>query len=98
MDDQVEYVGYVADGMKHTPSEYMTSGRFFCSIVSHEGPDMVETVNRILGDHILMFGRTTHTPSRISPGPSIRSSVGTACPKTPWRASVGQSARAFGEP
>ena len=30
MDDQMEYMGYVAEDLKHKPSEYMTSGRFFC--------------------------------------------------------------------
>jgi len=66
MDDQVDYVGYVAEGLEHKPSEYMTGGRFFCSIVIHEGPDMVDMVNQSLGDHILMFGSDyPHSESRF---------------------------------
>ncbi len=66
MDDQVEYVGYVAEGVQHKPSDYITSGRFFCSIVLHEGPDMVDMVNKALGDHILMFGSDyPHSESRF---------------------------------
>jgi predicted TIM-barrel fold metal-dependent hydrolase len=66
MDDQVEYMGYVADGLKQKPSEYMTGGRFFCSIVLHEGPEMVKMVDTLLGDHILMFGSDyPHAESRF---------------------------------
>jgi aminocarboxymuconate-semialdehyde decarboxylase len=65
MDDQVDYVGYVAE-LEHKPSEYMTGGRFFCSIVLHEGPEMVDVVNRTMGDHILMFGSDyPHSESRF---------------------------------
>ncbi|MBV9121682.1 MAG: amidohydrolase [Chloroflexi bacterium] len=65
MDDQVHYVGYVAD-LKQTPSEYMTGGRFFASIVLHEGPDMLEMVSRMLGDQVLMFGSDyPHAESRF---------------------------------
>jgi predicted TIM-barrel fold metal-dependent hydrolase len=66
MDDQVTYMGYVADGLKHTMSDYMTSGRFFTSIVLHEGPDMLRMVTELLGDHILMFGSDyPHSESRF---------------------------------
>ncbi len=65
MDDQVDYVGYVAD-LKHKPSEYIAGGRFFCSIVIHEGPKMVQLVNDALGDHVLMFGSDyPHSESRF---------------------------------
>jgi uncharacterized protein len=66
MDDQVTYMGTVAEAMKHKPSEYMTSGRFFCSIVLHEGPEMVRMVSELLGDGILMFGSDyPHAESRF---------------------------------
>lgn len=65
MDDQVGYIGYVAD-IKQTPSEYMTSGRFFASIVLHEGPEMVAMVNQMLGEGVLMFGSDyPHAESRF---------------------------------
>lgn len=66
MDDQVIYMGTVAEGLKRKPSEYMTSGQFFCSIVLHEGPDMVRMVSELMGDHILMFGSDyPHAESRF---------------------------------
>ena len=66
MDDQVEYMGYVSPSLKQRPSEYLTGGRFFCSIVLHEGPEMVKMVNDMMGDHILMFGSDyPHAESRF---------------------------------
>jgi predicted TIM-barrel fold metal-dependent hydrolase len=54
MDEQATYVGGVAP-LKHTPSEYLTSGRFFCSIEMHEGEDMFNSVAGFLGDEVLMY-------------------------------------------
>ena len=54
MDEQAVYVGGTAP-LKMKPSEYMTSGRFFCSIEHHEGEDMFEYVTRFLGDDVLMY-------------------------------------------
>ena len=54
MDEQAVYVGGTAE-LKHKPSEYMQSGRFFCSIEHHEGEDMYDTVTRFLGDDVLMY-------------------------------------------
>jgi predicted TIM-barrel fold metal-dependent hydrolase len=66
MDDQAVYMGTVADDLQHKPSEFMTSGRFFSSIVLHEGPDMVRMVNELLGDGLLMFGSDyPHAESRF---------------------------------
>jgi len=55
LDDQVEYMGYVAEGLQHTMTQYMTSGRFFASIVLHEGGGMVKLVSDYLSDGLLMF-------------------------------------------
>jgi predicted TIM-barrel fold metal-dependent hydrolase len=66
MDDQAIYMGTVAEGLKMKPSEYMTSGRFFASIVLHEGPEMIHMVSELLGDHLLMFGSDyPHAESRF---------------------------------
>jgi len=66
MEDQVVYMGYVAENLQRSMTEYMTDGRFFCSIVLHEGPEMVRMVSEILGDHILMFGSDyPHAESRF---------------------------------
>jgi predicted TIM-barrel fold metal-dependent hydrolase len=35
--------------------EYTSGGRFFASIVLHEGGKMVKMVSDYLGDHVLMF-------------------------------------------
>jgi predicted TIM-barrel fold metal-dependent hydrolase len=54
MDEQAVYVGGTAP-LKQKPSEYMASGRFFCSIEHHEGEDMFNYVTHFLGDDILMY-------------------------------------------
>ena len=54
MDEQAIYVGGVAP-LKHKPSEYVTGGRFFCSIEHHEGEDIFNDVRKFLGDDILMY-------------------------------------------
>jgi predicted TIM-barrel fold metal-dependent hydrolase len=37
------------------PSEYLASGRYFCSVERHEGADMFDVVRRFLGDDVLMY-------------------------------------------
>ena len=37
------------------PSEYLSSGRYFCSVERHEGADMYDAVTRFLGDGVLMY-------------------------------------------
>ena len=54
MDEQAVYVGGTAP-LKLKPSEYLTSGRFFCSIERQEGEDMLNTVIQYLGDEVLMY-------------------------------------------
>jgi uncharacterized protein len=54
MDEQAEYVGGIPS-LKMRPSDYMKSGRFFCSIEHHEGEDMFADVTRFLGEDILMY-------------------------------------------
>ena len=54
MDEQYAYVGSTAQ-LKTKPSEYLTSGRFFCSIERHEGEDMFTTSRGFLGDEVLMY-------------------------------------------
>jgi len=41
--------------LKQTPSEYLSSGRFFCSIEMHEGDEMFNHVTSVLGDDVLMY-------------------------------------------
>ncbi|HXO92450.1 MAG TPA: amidohydrolase family protein [Stellaceae bacterium] len=54
MDEQARYVGGTAP-LKHAPSEYLTNGRFFCSIERQEGEDMFNAVTGFLGDGVLMY-------------------------------------------
>jgi len=54
MDEQYAYVGSTAE-LKMKPSEYLTSGRFFCSIERQEGEDMFRMVTAFLGDGALMY-------------------------------------------
>ena len=65
MEDQVVYMGYVPE-LEHKITDYFTGGRFFCSIVLHEGEDMVRMVTEMMGDHVLMFGSDyPHAESRF---------------------------------
>lgn len=66
MEDQVHYMGYVADDLQHTMQEYMTGGRFFAGIVIHEGEAITRMVTELMGDHVLMFGSDyPHAESRF---------------------------------
>jgi predicted TIM-barrel fold metal-dependent hydrolase len=68
MEDQARYMGYVAEGLQHTMMEYTTGGRFFASIVLHEGGKMVRMVSDFLGDHLLMFSTDYPHPETRFPG------------------------------
>ena len=67
MQDQAGYMGYVAE-LKHTMTEYMAGGRFFASIVLHEGPEMVNMVSNMLGNHLLMYSSDYPHPETRFPG------------------------------
>jgi predicted TIM-barrel fold metal-dependent hydrolase len=54
MNEQYEYVGSTAR-LKHHPMDYLTGGRFFCSIERQEGEDMFNSVTSFLGDDVLMY-------------------------------------------
>jgi len=55
MDEQAVYVGGTAP-LKHAPSEYIASGRYFCTIERHEGEDLFNYVTSVFGDEMLMWG------------------------------------------
>ena len=66
MEDQVNYMGYVADGLRSTMREYMPGGRFFAAVVLHEGEETTRMVSDLMGDHVLMFGSDyPHAESRF---------------------------------
>ena len=67
MDDQSIYMSYaVPQNLMRKPSEYMTSGRFFASLVIHEGEKMTKMVTDFLGDSVLMYSSDyPHAESRF---------------------------------
>jgi len=67
MDDQSEYISYaLPQNLAHKPSEYMTGGRFFASLVIHEGEKMAKMVTDFLGDGVLMYSSDyPHAESRF---------------------------------
>ena len=68
MQDQAHYMGFVAEGLQHTMMEYTGGGRFFASIVLHEGGRMIKMVSEYLGDHLLMFSTDYPHPETRFPG------------------------------
>ena len=54
MDEQYAYVGSTA-ALKLKPSEYLKSGRYFCSIERQEGEEMYRMVSGFLGEDVLMY-------------------------------------------
>jgi uncharacterized protein len=67
MDDQAEYLSYaVPENLARSPGQYMTSGRFFASLVIHEGEKMAKMVSDYLGDNIIMYSSDyPHAESRF---------------------------------
>ena len=67
LDDQSDYISYaLPQNLAHKPSEYMTSGRFFASLVIHEGEKMAKIVTDFLGDGVLMYSSDyPHAESRF---------------------------------
>ena len=49
-------------------TEYMTGGRFFASIVLHEGQEMVKMVSEMMGEHLLMYSSDYPHPETRFPG------------------------------
>ncbi|HEX9445486.1 MAG TPA: amidohydrolase family protein [Candidatus Binatia bacterium] len=67
MDDQSVYMSYaVPEHLARKPGEYMTGGRFFASLVIHEGEKMAKMVTDFLGDHVIMYSSDyPHAESRF---------------------------------
>ena len=67
MDDQAVYLSYaVPENLARKPGEYMTSGRFFASLVIHEGEKMAKMVSDFLGDGVIMYSSDyPHAESRF---------------------------------
>jgi uncharacterized protein len=55
LDEHAESVAAALPELKQTPSEYVTSGRYFQSIEMSEGEGVTRMVGELLGDDILMY-------------------------------------------
>jgi predicted TIM-barrel fold metal-dependent hydrolase len=99
MEDQAHYMGFVAEGLRHTMLEYTTGGRFFASIVLHEGGKMVKLVADYLGDHLLMFSTDyPHPESRFPDSVDLTLSWAEVSPELMRKILWDNAVRAFGEP
>jgi uncharacterized protein len=99
MNDQAEYMGYVAKDLGHKVGDYATSGRFFAGIVLHEGEEMVRTVMDDLGDQILVFGSDyPHAESRFPDSVDIVLSWKSLSSERIQRLLWDNPVRFFGEP
>jgi len=69
LDDQSDYISYaLPENLAHKPSEYIASGRFFASLVIHEGEKMAKMVSDYLGDGLLMYSSDYPHPESRFPG------------------------------
>ena len=98
MQDQMDYMGYVPE-LKQTMTEYMTGGRFFASIVLHEGQEMVKMVSEMMGSHLLMYSSDyphpeTRFPSSVDLVLNWEALDKDLLPKILWDNAV----KCFGEP
>ena len=66
MDGQADYVGSIAE-LKYKCSEYLTSGRFFCGILTQEGEDVVKFVSDFMGEDVLMYASDYPHPEALFP-------------------------------
>jgi predicted TIM-barrel fold metal-dependent hydrolase len=57
----------IPGNLKMTPMEYVQSGRVFCGIENHEGPQMTKAVVDILGDGVLMYQSDFPHPESLYP-------------------------------
>jgi hypothetical protein len=69
--------------LKHKPNEYITSGRFFCSIERQEGEDIFAAVSRFLGDGVLCTPPTIRIRNASSRTRSTKFLLGRASNRKP---------------
>jgi predicted TIM-barrel fold metal-dependent hydrolase len=55
LDEHAETIKAALPRLKHRPSEYVTSGRYFQSIEIPEGAPLTNAVSDLLGDEVLMY-------------------------------------------
>lgn len=66
IDEHAETCAISIPKLKHKPSEYAMSGRYFQSIEMHEGAKITNSVAELIGDDVLMFGSDyPHLESRF---------------------------------
>jgi len=98
MDAQRDYMGYVSANLKMSAHEWMQSGRFFASLVLHEGGEMAKMVSELLGEHILMFSSDYPHPESRFPD-SVKQFEAWEFPESLKRKIIWNNAiQCFGEP
>ncbi len=55
LDEHAQSVARALPPLKQTPSDYITSGRFFQTIEMSEGVELTKAVIQLLGEDILMY-------------------------------------------
>jgi len=55
LDEHAESIARALPALKHRPSDYITSGRFFQTIEMSEGVELTKAVIQLLGEDILMY-------------------------------------------
>jgi len=55
LDEHAETIKAALPALRHRPSEYVTSGRYFQSIEIPEGAPLTNAVSDLLGDEVLMY-------------------------------------------
>ena len=53
--EHAESIARALPSLKHKPSDYVTSGRFFQTIEMSEGVELTKAVIQLLGEDILMY-------------------------------------------
>jgi predicted TIM-barrel fold metal-dependent hydrolase len=85
LDEHAETIKAALPALRHRPSDYVTSGRYFQSIEIPEGAQLTNAVADILGDDVLM-GASDYPHGEPFRNPPASCSAGT-CPKTEDRSS-----------
>jgi predicted TIM-barrel fold metal-dependent hydrolase len=80
-------------------TEYMSGGRFFASVVLHEGPDMIRMVSDFLGNQVLMYSSDyphpeTRFPDSVDLVLGWKQLTGDLLQQIMWNNAI----RCFGEP
>src|SRR6202011_2797059 len=90
LDEHAETIKAALPVLRHRPSDYVTSGRYFQSIEIPEGAQLTNAVADIVGDDVLMYASDyPHGESHFPQ--STRLVLGWTCPKAEDGSSCGRT-------